>query len=286
MHRADEVDDCSADILIGLHARRSSESLLRFKRSHPNRKTIVALTGTDLYRDLTPTRSRHPANAIHALDQCDRIILLQPLMAKRLKPSWKKKSSLVMMDVPRGKKLKGFSGSKVLRVCVVGHMRYEKDPLRAAMAVRTFTKDVVEITHVGSALTDSLHRRATLEAQKNPNWNWLGSVTYDKVQQLMKSSDLLVNSSRIEGAPNVLFESIRWRLPMIASKIDGHVGVLGSEYEGYFKVGDTENLRRVLLRCNREPEFVHRLADSIHRIAKKYKPGNELKSLLSALSSV
>ena len=284
LHHLEEIDGCDAEVLIGLHARRSSQALIRFKKLFPNRTSIVALTGTDLYRDLAPTKSRHPALAVRALDECRRIVLLQPLMAKRLKKRWQKKSRVVMMDVSSKSQPKRKSPTGKLKACVVGHMRFEKDSLRAAMAVR-LPSGTIEVTHVGDALTESLQQRAKRESDQNANWNWRGSVSYAAVQALMKRSDLLVNSSRIEGAPNVLFEALSLRLPIIASKIDGHVGILGEDYGGYFKVGDTVGLRKLLLRCSQEPNFYRRLAETSDRIAKKYKPGNEVKALLDAILS-
>jgi len=99
----------------------------------------------------------------------------------------------------------------------------------------------------------------------------------------MRTSDVLINSSRAEGAPNVLFEAIGHRLPIIASKIDGHVGVLGSDYRGYFKVGDTNGLQRLLMRCATDEKFYRQLVSSVDKLAQKYRPGNELKMLQKAI---
>ena len=287
LHDENEIENCSADLLIGLHARRSGKALKIFKRINPRSATIVVLTGTDLYRDLSPTRKQHSATAVGSLNRCDGIILLQPLMAKRLKATWRTKSSVVLMDVAKNKADAKRKRGSVFKVCVVGHLRYEKDSLRAAMAVRKLPAGVaVEVTHVGGALSDSLQGRAERELRNNANWNWPGSVPHAKVQQLMRESDVLVNSSRSEGAPNVLFEAIGWRLPIIASKIDGHVGVLGSGYRGYFKVGDTDGLQKLLVRCATDAKFYQQLIDSIDVLAKKYRPGNELKALLAAIARI
>src|SRR4029453_11717718 len=61
-HRAKLVNryhDGRCDLLIALHAARSSRSVLQFRRLYPESPTIVVLTGTDLYRDIkTDPRAR------------------------------------------------------------------------------------------------------------------------------------------------------------------------------------------------------------------------------------
>lgn len=288
LHDALQASQGHCDLLIGLHARRSSKALLRFRSRHPESLTVVALTGTDVYCDLSPTRKRQPQLAIRSLEQADRILLLQPLMRKRLRPKWKSKSSLVMMDaLPRGRVSRIAPGQRdALRVCVVGHMRYEKDPLRAAMAIRDLPAGAgIRVTHAGQALNDSFRGRAEREHAENSGWNWRGSLSRNGVDRLMESSDLMVNSSRSEGAPNVLFEAIGFRLPVLATKIDGHVGVLGEGYPGYFRVGDTKALQKLLVRCRRDDAFYRRLVSCIDKLAKKYATGNEQCSLLAAISA-
>ena len=154
------------------------------------------------------------------------------------------------------------------------------------MAVRSLPSDVsISVAHAGKALSESFEKRATCEAKQNENWNWLGSISHPKAQQLMRSSDVLINSSRAEGAPNVLFEALSWRLPVLASKIDGHLGVLGSSYPGYFNVGDTKQLRKLLIRCCGDKSFYAELVRCTDSLAKPYAPGNELKCLLAAIAA-
>ena len=288
VHDEHQASQTHYDLLIGLHARRSSKALLRFRERYPESRTMVALTGTDLYQDLAPSQKREPKLAIRSLDRCDRIILLQPLMSEKLPAKWKSKSSVVMMDaVARGEPRLRTLADATIRACVVGHMRHEKDPLRAAMAVRKLPADIsITVTHAGNALTDSFQQRAAREDAQNSNWNWLGSVSPSRVEQLMDQSDLLINSSRNEGAPNVLFEAIGFRLPMLVTKIDGHVGVLGNDYPGYFPVGKTEALQKLLRRCLDDKAYYRSLVFHIDALAAKYKSGNELDSLLAAIQSI
>jgi glycosyltransferase involved in cell wall biosynthesis len=61
-----------------------------------------------------------------------------------------------------------------------------------------------------------------------------------------------VLSSRLEGGANVLSEAIVTSVPVIASRIPGTVGILGANYPGYFTVGDTRELMRLLFEPARE----------------------------------
>src|SRR5262245_7256991 len=65
--------DSNCDLMIALHARRSYRSVKRFHSLHPNNPLIVALSGTDLYRDLNQSKQ-----AVESLELATRIIVLQP----------------------------------------------------------------------------------------------------------------------------------------------------------------------------------------------------------------
>src|SRR5262245_17271609 len=60
-------DDSPCDLLIALHARRSFEAIIRYRRRFPEGPLVVALTGTDLYRDI-----RTSGKARRALELADR----------------------------------------------------------------------------------------------------------------------------------------------------------------------------------------------------------------------
>ena len=53
----------------------------------------------------------------------------------------------------------------------------------------------------------------------------------------------------MEGGANVISEAVMAGLPVIASDIEGSVGLLGADYPGYYPVQDAEALRERLLRA-------------------------------------
>ena len=61
------------DAMVALHARRSAESIQQFRRLRPAGRLLLALTGTDVYRDI------HDDDAARlSLALADRLVVLQP----------------------------------------------------------------------------------------------------------------------------------------------------------------------------------------------------------------
>ena len=153
-------------------------------------------------------------------------------------------------------------------VCVVGHLREEKDPLRAAHAVRALPPESrLRVRHYGGVHHDHWARAAANEMARNPRYFWHGPVPHWQVRRALRSCHALVMTSRMEGGPNAISEAIVAGVPVISSDIDGAVGVLGSSYEGLFTVGDTEELRGLLLRAEQDNAFLRGLEAQIERRA-------------------
>jgi putative glycosyltransferase (TIGR04348 family) len=293
---AQEYEGEPADLLIALHARRSYPAVRRFLREQPGRPVIVALTGTDLYRDLPRNR-----RAQESLERATRIVALQPMALRELKASWRAKTRVICQsvaearaDVAWRKKLAPQSTSSSPRdrrtfdVCVVGHLRAVKDPFRAALAARRLPSESrIRILQMGGAMTRAMATRARAEMRVNPRYHWLGELTHRRVWRALRRSRLLVLSSKLEGGANILSEAIVAGLPVLASRIPGSVGILGKDYPGYFEVGDTAGLARLLARAERDVTFVKKMRRRCRELRPLFRPAHEAvawKRLLNELS--
>jgi glycosyltransferase involved in cell wall biosynthesis len=111
-------------------------------------------------------------------------------------------------------------------------------------------------------------------------------VTGSQVRQHMRRADLMVLSSRMEGGANVISEAVMAGLPVIASKIAGSVGLLGNKYPGYYPVGDSAALARLLRRAEKDTRYLEALRRHCGARAKLFAAARERRSWRDLLASI
>src|SRR5262245_241757 len=177
----------SHDLLIALHALRSHDAIKHFHCEHPDRPLIVALTGTDLYRDLPKSKW-----ARQSLELASRLIVLQPKAFDALPEGLHAKTRVVYQSV---KPFPQIHNPKVqirnFQACVIGHLREIKNPFRAAMAARLLpASSRVRIIHVGGSMNEKMVASARREMEINPRYRWIGEQPQWRVRQILMRSQL------------------------------------------------------------------------------------------------
>src|SRR5439155_1231896 len=183
--------DGECDLLIALHARRSYPSVERFHRTQSRFPLIVAMTGTDLYGDLTAGNPE----AHRSIELATRIVVLQEAGPESLPGPMRPKDSVIYQSAvapasPRPPR------QDCLEVCVLSHLRDVKDPLLAANAARLLPDESrVRIVHAGRALNSDWEAAAREQERKNPRYEWVGDQPHDQAMYLLSGSRYLVLSS-------------------------------------------------------------------------------------------
>ena len=285
-------DGTPYDLLVALHARRSYPSIIKFCRQNPQAQIIVALTGTDLYRDL---RRNHKAQK--SLEIANRIVVLQPKAIEELRPAWRAKARVIYQSVEAlpestsktqaNKANLNHRSNGRFDVCVIGHLRVVKDPFRTALAARLLPNSSrIRILQIGSAMTDAMAAEARKEMRANPRYAWLGELPRSHIRRILAKSRLSVVASRIEGGANVVSEAITASVPILASRIDGNVGILGADYPGLFEMGDTQKLAQLLARAETNRKYLAELRERCQKLAPLFYPAREEKAWADLISEL
>ncbi len=265
--------------MIALHARRSRRAIEAWRALQPQRALLVAMTGTDLYRDLpagdAATRS--------SLEDADRIIVLQADAPRYLPEDARHKADVIHQSarplVPFAAKARSR-----LHCLLVAHLRDEKDPRTVFAAWRALPHDLpATLAIVGAALDPSLAIEAHALAVEDARVQMLGAKPHPWTRQAIRRAHLLLVPSRMEGGANVVVEAVTAGTAVLASRISGNLGMLGSDYPGYFDVGDAAALAAGIVRAHRDRAFLATLVARCLDRQPLFAPQAEAASLIRSI---
>jgi len=240
----------SADLLLALHARRSHDSVVRYAERHPDRPLILALTGTDLYRDI-----RDDPDAQESLELATRLVVLQDMGLRELPARMRRKTGVIYQSCEPLRR------HPPLRCCfeivVSGHLREEKDPFRGAEALGLLPPESrIRVTHIGGARDPSMAATARRWMKREPRYRWLDELPRPQALATLARARAMLISSWMEGGANVVSEALTAGVPVIASHIPGNIGLLGSRYRGYYPAGNARALTVLMRRVETDADFL------------------------------
>jgi len=268
--RPGEADDA---LLVALHARRSAGDIAAWRAVHPARPIVLIMTGTDLYRDIATDES-----AQRSIATADALVVLNELGTSSLPEPLRAKAHVVLQSCAARVPLA--HTTRHLRAVMVGHLRDEKDPRTFWRAARRLAgRPDIRLEHVGAALDRELGDEAAALAAGQPSFHWLGGLPHAAVRRRIQQSHVLVHASRMEGGAHVVIEAMRSGTPVLASRIDGNLGLLGEGYEGVFEPGDDAALATLLQRARDDADMLPRLTAQLAPRAALFAPDAERASL-------
>jgi putative glycosyltransferase (TIGR04348 family) len=259
-------------VMLALHARRSAPSIAAWHQAHAARLAVI-LTGTDLYRDI-----QSDATAQASLRFAQTLVVLQERGPLMLTPELHAKTRVIFQSTTSRRQL--IKPTRHLRALMVGHLREEKSPaILFAAARRLAQHQDILIDHIGDPLDPELGMAAQVTMAASPNYRWLGGQPHEATRRHIQRAHVLVHASKMEGGAHVVMEAIASGTPVLASRIDGNVGMLGENYAGYFDWDDAGALGGLLARCRtsqHEPDgLLARLAEQCRQRAPLFVPAAE-----------
>ena len=272
-HRVRVVDGGeppACDLLVAIHAFRSAAAVAAFRDRHPSPPLVVLLAGTDVYR----FQHSDPGTTLASMQAADRLVGLHDAVAADIPARFAGKLRIILQSAPPG--LARRPSRRTFDVCVVGHLREEKDPLRAALAARRLpSASRLRVLHLGRAKDADWADAARSEMRRNPRYLWRGEVSPGAVRRCFARSHAMVISSLMEGGANVVSEAVAAGLPVIASDVAGNVGLLGADHPALFAARDDVALARLLARAESEPAFLAAVRAHGDALAARLRPERE-----------
>lgn len=282
VHLAERWDGGDEALLIALHARRSAGAIAAWRAAHPARPVVLVMTGTDLYRDIASD-----AAAQRSLLLADALVVLNELGPRQLPTALRAKAHVVLQSCAARAPLA--HTRRHLRAVMAGHLRDEKDPRCYWRAARRLAgRPDLRLDHIGAALDPVLGAEAAALTATLANFRWLRGLAHAAVRRHIQAAHVLVHASRLEGGAHVVIEAMRSGTPVLASRIDGNVGLLGEDYEGYFEPGDDATLATLLAQARDDADMLPRLTAQLAPRAALFAPEAEratLRRLVGALLS-
>jgi len=267
-------------LLIALHAYRSHQSIVAFKKQYPSRPLVLILTGTDLYRDI-----KNHSEVIQSMEMADQLIVLQSSAVDSVPAHLRHKVQVIYQSVEID--VKDSATKDDFAVSIIGHLREEKDPFCVVRSLALLPTDSkITVTHLGQAMSPQMQDQATKFSATIDRYQWIGEVSHADALRVLSQSRLMVISSRMEGGAHVVSEAIALGIPVIASDIPGNRGLLGEDYPAYYPVGDEGALATLLYRAEKMPTFYASLQKHIDLRRELIKPAREKQSIQELVSAL
>lgn len=270
-----------ARCLVALNARRSAGAVAEFKDACPEGRVVVLLTGTDINH---PEAQDEHSETRRTMRDADCLVVLHEKALDAVPVSEREKCQVIYpsVELEDGLSHEG-GGEDVFEVIMAGNVRAEKNaPLVLAACAQLPEHSKVVVRLYGDAEGELAQLLLAATAGSSP-FQWKGKTDHASLMRVMAHADLLLNSSVQEGGANAVCEAACLGLPVLASDVDGNVGMLGSDYGGYFSSESVSDLLELLQRVSTDREFYQSLKSQLKVRAAMFTFEEEMKVWLQLI---
>lgn len=267
-----------SDVLIALHATKTLHHSRSFKRQNPRGNLIIYLTGTDLYRELPAGNPEF----FEALEIADSLVVSQPTSLHSIPAAYRHKSHVVTasVDLPE---ITPVTSPEQPSLALVGHLRSVKNPFLLTHALALLPDLAVQAYSIGESREEAMSATARKWEQREPRYQWLGNLPHSTTLGWMQKVTATLNTSHLEGGANSVAESIVLGTPVLASRIEGNVGMLGDDYLGYFTPNSPTELAALIQRTLTDSDFLNTLKEQTVKRQALFSTESEVQGWLALL---
>ena len=170
--------------------------------------------------------------------------------------------------------------SSKIRVVMIANLHGYKDHitlLKSWKIVVARFKDNIELVLAGSEGSTSSSIKEFININKlEDSVNCIGMIT--NVSKFLASSDIGVFSSLKEGLPNGILECMAAGLPVIATKINGSLEALGTDYPFLAEPYDVENFANMLFQLIEDSQLRVKIGKQNRKRVEEYFQTNQMVS--------
>jgi len=277
---SDGDDFSNTDVLIALHARKSAHFIDDYLSKNPRGKVLLYLTGTDLYADIP----NGCAICQRTMQLADKLVVSQEASLNSVPDQFHSKTEVIYTSIELPEVV-STEVDEVPLISCVGHLRAVKKPLMGVKAMQLIEGDL-QLKLLGNVVDEDLGAEAHMWQKKDERFQWLGCVSHEKTMEWVSRSVATLNTSVMEGGANSVGESIVLGVPVLASNIEGNVGMLGEDYDGYFSAESEAELAELMQRVIYDEVFLEHLREQVRKRSVKFTRENEKRGWLDLIKGV
>lgn len=168
----------------------------------------------------------------------------------------------------------------------IGNYSLNKNPELFIEIARQFQADkTCDFVMAGRPFKQELQKKIISLISQQSNIKYLGNISQEEVNYQLSKAHILVNTSQIEGFPNVFIQAMLRKVVVISLNANPD-SILTTYNCGYCANGSLSNMISFIRRIVRDPELLNEMAINAHEYSMKNHIIDNCENTLVELFSV